>query len=107
MSLPGDAVSRLRLIRTDSIGPVTYRQLIARFGDAETALKALPDLARRGNRSLTLHPESEALAELETATTLGAHLLFLGTPDYPALLSGTETAPPIRISKKQSVFLAR
>jgi predicted Rossmann fold nucleotide-binding protein DprA/Smf involved in DNA uptake len=43
MSLPGDAVSRLRLIRTDSIGPVTYRQLIARFGDAETALKALPD----------------------------------------------------------------
>ena len=56
MSLPGDAVSRLRLIRTDSIGPVTYRQLIARFGDAETALKAMPDLARRGNRSLALHP---------------------------------------------------
>jgi predicted Rossmann fold nucleotide-binding protein DprA/Smf involved in DNA uptake len=50
--VPADAVSRLRLIRTDSIGPVTYRQLIARFGDAETALKALPDLARRGNRSL-------------------------------------------------------
>ena len=107
MSLPGDAVSRLRLIRTDSIGPVTYRQLIARFGDAETALKALPDLARRGNRQLALHPESEALAELETAATLGAHLLFLGTPDYPELLSGTETAPPVLYARGDLALLDR
>ncbi len=107
MSLPGDAVSRLRLIRTDSIGPVTYRQLIARFGDAETALKALPDLARRGNRQLALHPESKALAELETAATLGAHLLFLGTPDYPSLLSGTETAPPVLYARGDLALLDR
>ena len=105
--VPADAVSRLRLIRTDSIGPVTYRQLIARFGDAETALKALPDLARRGNRQLSLHPESEALAELETAATLGAHLLFLGTPDYPALLSGTETAPPVLNARGDLALLDR
>ena len=107
MSLPGDAVSRLRLIRTDSIGPVTYRQLIARFGDAETALKALPDLARRGNRQLALHPESEALAELETAAKIGAHLLFLGTPDYPALLAGTETAPPVLYARGDLALLDR
>ncbi len=107
MSLPGDAVSRLRLIRIDSIGPVTYRQLIARFGDAETALKALPDLARRGNRQLALHPESEALAELETAATLGAHLLFLGTSDYPALLAGTETAPPVLYARGDLALLDR
>jgi DNA processing protein len=105
--VPADAVSRLRLIRTDSIGLVTYRQLIARFGDAETALKALPDLARRGNRQLALHPESEALAELETAATLGAHLLFLGTPDYPALLSGTETAPPVLNARGDLALLDR
>ena len=105
--VPADAVSRLRLIRTDSIGPVTYRQLIARFGDAETALKALPDLARRGNRQLALHPESDALAELETAATLGAHLLFLGTPDYPALLSGTETAPPVLNARGDLALLDR
>ena len=105
--VPADAVSRLRLIRTDSIGPVTYRQLIARFGDAETALKALPDLARRGNRQLALHPESEALAELETAATLGAHLLFLGTSDYPALLAGTETAPPVLYARGDLALLDR
>ena len=106
-TVPADAVSRLRLIRTDSIGPVTYRQLIARFGDAATALKALPDLARRGNRSLALHPEAEALAELETAATLGAHLLFLGTPDYPALLSATETAPPVLYARGDLALLDR
>src|SRR3546814_15016358 len=41
-------VARLRLLRTPRIGPVTYRQLIARFGDAAAALDALPDLARSG-----------------------------------------------------------
>ena len=40
--------ARLRLIRTGGIGPVTYRQLIARFGTAEAALDMLPTLARRG-----------------------------------------------------------
>lgn len=106
-TVPADAISRLRLIRTDSIGPVTYRQLISRFGDAQTALKALPDLARRGNRQLALHPEAEAIAELETAATLGAHLLFLGTPDYPALLSNTETAPPVLYARGDLALLDR
>lgn len=58
-------------------------------------MRALPDLARRGNRNLTLHPEAEALAELGTAATLGAHLLSIGAPDYHALLAGTETASPV------------
>jgi DNA processing protein len=107
MSLAEDAISRLRLIRTDSIGPVTYRQLIARFGDAETALRALPDLARRGNRSIAIHPESDALAELETAQKLGAQLLFIGTPDYPALLAGTETAPPVLYARGDLALLDR
>ena len=38
----------IRLARSPRIGPVTYRQLIARFGNASEALRALPDLARRG-----------------------------------------------------------
>ena len=107
MSLPSDVVSRLRLIRTDSIGPVTYRQLVARFGDAATALKALPDLARRGNRTLALYPEAQAQAELETAAKIGAHLLFIGTPDYPFLLARTETAPPVLYARGDLSLLDR
>ncbi|MEP4114342.1 MAG: DNA-protecting protein DprA, partial [Nitratireductor sp.] len=35
-------LSWLRLIRTDNVGPATFRDLINRFGSAERALEALP-----------------------------------------------------------------
>src|SRR5213592_1059664 len=38
----------LRLIRSDHVGPHTFRMLLSRFGGAGAALAALPDLARRG-----------------------------------------------------------
>jgi DNA processing protein len=95
VTLPADAVARLRLIRTDSIGPITYRQLIARFGDAEAALRALPDLARRGGRALAITPVAEAEAELAALDAVGATIVFIGTPAYPALLAALESAPPV------------
>jgi len=105
--IPADAVTRLRLIRTESIGPVTYRQLLARFGDAETALRALPDLARRGNRSLAIANEASAEAELAALAGLGATPLFIGTPAYPPLLAATETAPPLLALKGDPGLLER
>ena len=38
----------LRLIRSENVGPRTFLTLIEKFGSAGAALKALPDLARRG-----------------------------------------------------------
>lgn len=38
----------LRLIRSDNIGPSSFRTLINHYGSAQNALQALPDLARRG-----------------------------------------------------------
>ena len=35
----------LRLARTENVGPVTFRNLIARFGSASAALEELPRLA--------------------------------------------------------------
>lgn len=107
MSLPADAVARLRLIRTESIGPVTYRQLIGRFGTAEAALAALPDLARRGNRHISIPAEAQAAAELAAAAAIGARPLFIGTPEYPALLAGTETAPPVLYARGDVGLLDR
>ena len=95
MTLPDDAVARLRLIRTDSIGPITYRQLLARFGSAAAALAALPDLARRGGRALAITPPAEAEAELAALDQIGATMIFIGTPAYPALLAALDTAPPV------------
>ena len=41
----------LRLARTDGVGPVTFFKMIERFGEAEAALDALPDLARKAGRA--------------------------------------------------------
>jgi DNA processing protein len=41
----------LRLIRSDNVGPRTFRALVNHYGGAHRALAALPDLARRGGAS--------------------------------------------------------
>ena len=42
----------LRLIRTPNIGPMTFSLLLQRYGSAIEALRAVPELAKRGGRSL-------------------------------------------------------
>ena len=106
--IPGDAVARLRLIRSDQIGPVTYRQLVQRFGSAQAALDALPDLARRGGgKALRIAGLDEAERELAAVAGFGAHLIFLGTADYPNLLARTESAPPAIAVRGDTALLDR
>ncbi|MEG3083897.1 DNA-processing protein DprA [Sphingomonas sp. PB2P12] len=101
-------VARLRLIRTTGIGPVTYRQLIARFGSADAAIEALPMLAQRGGGRAPRIVDA-ALAEREMAATarLGARYLFLDDPEYPRLLAEIETAPPALILRGDIAHAAR
>ncbi|MEH3157949.1 MAG: DNA-processing protein DprA [Sphingomonas taxi] len=91
-------VARLRLLRTAGIGPVTYRQLIARFGTAEEALAMLPTLARRGGGAAPQIADIRTIErEMALTARAGARYLFLGDPDYPALLAALDTAPPALI----------
>lgn len=85
----------LRLIRTEGVGPRTFRGLINRFGSAAAALDALPDLTRRTGKPTV--PASKALAECEMAAAarLGVRYLAMGEPDYPKSLHATDTAPPL------------
>ena len=87
----------LRLARAEGVGPVTYRRLLARFGSAAAALKALPRLAQAGGRASPpqVPTEADAVLELERSAALGARLLLLGDPDYPPLLAGLDDAPPV------------
>jgi DNA processing protein len=88
--------NRLRLIRSANIGPVTYRQLIARFGDAAAAIAALPDLAARGGgRAPRLADPARIDAELAGTAALGARHVFIDDGDYPALLAATDGAPAV------------
>jgi DNA processing protein len=100
MPAPADRIARLRLIRSENIGPVTYFQLLARFGSAQAALDAIPDLAARGGgRAPKLASKAEVEREIERVAGLGARHLFLGQGLYPPLLAELETAPPALIVK--------
>lgn len=87
-------IARLRLIRTPTIGPITYRQLLARFGSAEAAIAALPDLAARGGgRAPRVVEAATVEREIAAAEQHGARYLFLDDADYPPLLAALDNAP--------------
>lgn len=94
-----EIIDSLQLSRSRSIGPITFRQLIARFGSAGAALTALPSLLRKRNRtaSFSLRPRDEAKQELDAIAKLGAWVIPLQSQAYPEALAATEDAPPILI----------
>jgi len=94
---PEERRDRLRLIRTDGVGPVAVRDLMARYGSARRVLEALPGLARRSGRAqpLRIPTPDEAEDELAAGEALGARLLCVGEPDFPPLLAAVDPPPPV------------
>ena len=90
-------IAWLRLIRSDNVGPATFRDLINHFGSAETALVMLPELSQRGGatRAIRICSESDALRELDIANRFGARFIGIGEPDYPPALRQIDGAPPL------------
>jgi DNA processing protein len=104
--LNDDLLARLRLIRSPSIGPVTFRQLLARFGTADASLAAIPDLAARGGgKPPAIVPEATARAEMDRVDKLGARYLALGQGLYPRLLAELPDAPPLLIARGDFALL--
>lgn len=103
-----DQLARLRLIRSDNIGPVTYFQLLARFGSAAAAIGAIPDLAARGGgRPPRLASRAAVEREVERVEELGARHLFVGQGLFPPLLAELEAAPPALVVKGQLSLLEK
>jgi DNA processing protein len=94
----------LRLIRTTNVGPATFRDLINRFGSAETAVEMLPELALSGGASRTLKIPSveEVEAELAAIAKAGARVFPIGEAGYPPLLRRMDQPPPLVTVKGQS-----
>jgi len=87
----------LRLIRSENVGPATFRALVNQFGGAEAAIEALPALSRRGGRAqdIRLCTVGEAEAELAAADRIGAHLVAVGERGYPPALAQVDAPPPL------------
>ncbi|PYB70687.1 DNA-processing protein DprA [Rhizobium wuzhouense] len=94
-------IAWLRLIRSDNVGPATFRDLINHFGTAEAALAALPELSRRGGsaRAIRIATVEDAEREIDIARRFGAQFIGVGEPDYPPALRQIDGAPPLLAAK--------
>jgi DNA processing protein len=94
---PQERLFRIRLARTEGVGPITYRQLLRRYGSAEEALAALPELARAGGRSAPprVPPMADIVREEEALQKMGGAFLLFGESLYPPLLAMLDDAPPV------------
>ena len=91
-----ERADRLRLARSRNVGPRTYHHLLTRFGSAERALEALPDLAARGgNREYELCSRDAIDAEISVGQNLGCTLLMADEPGFPELLRALDPIPPM------------
>ena len=90
------SLDRLRLIRAEGVGPVTYRRLMQRYGDAARALDALPGLARAGGRAAPpiIPRPADIVRELDAMAQLGGRFLFVDDAGYPPWLALLDDAPP-------------
>jgi DNA processing protein len=85
----------LRLIRSESIGPKTFRVLVNRYGGAGAALDALPSLAAQRGRAIRVATREECEKELDATAKIGARLISVGESDYPPALRAIEAPPPL------------
>ncbi|KCZ94007.1 DNA-processing protein DprA [Hyphomonas johnsonii] len=87
----------LRLARTQNVGPVTFAQLLRRYGSAGAALDALPGIAHKAGRgrAISIPAIDEVTAEIDATGRFGARLVASCEPDYPPLLRTLGPPPPV------------
>ncbi|AHD10614.1 DNA-processing protein DprA [Phaeobacter gallaeciensis] len=89
-------ISWLRLLRSRRVGAVTFHRLLAKYGSAQNALSALPEMARAaGVKGYEICSADAALAEIKAAEAANARLLCFGEADYPSHLVALRDAPPL------------
>ena len=98
----------LRLIRSQNVGPRTFRALINQYGGARSALAALPSLARRGgaDAAMKICSRADAEREMSAAKKLGAEFVALGEPAYPPRLQMIDDAPPLIALRGRAAVLS-
>jgi DNA processing protein len=99
--------ARLRLARTERVGPVAFAHLLGRYRSAARALEALPDLARRGGGGVQPASEASVAAELQRGEAIGAKLLVLGDAAFPPLLAALDPPPPVIWTLGDAAILSR
>ncbi len=101
-----ERIDWLRLSHTVNIGPITFFNLLERYGSAGAAIAELPRLAEKAGRTraLSVPPATNMKREIDRTARLGARHIAACEPDYPEALLAIEDAPPV-ISAGQNIAL--
>jgi DNA processing protein len=102
-----EAFARIRLLRSPNIGPISYRQLLRRFGTAEAAIDGLPDLALKGGRSYRAAAPEAIAEEISQVRRAHARYLFHDQPGYPTMLAALDSAPPVLTVRGNTALAAK
>lgn len=98
----------LRLIRSENIGPRTFKTLINHYGGAGAALEALPGLVRsKQGRDIRICSRADAEREWEQATRMGVRFVAIGEADYPVPLRNIADPPPLLSVRGDVSMLSR
>jgi len=100
-----EQMARLRLARTETVGPITFHRLVKKYGSALRALEALPVLTK--NKPIKIGDTDTAAREYDAITKLGGQMIFAGDAAYPAALAQLEDAPPVLSVVGNTTLLAR
>lgn len=95
--LPEEKLNWLRLSQSENVGPVTFHNLLHRFGTATKAIEALPELSQRGGlkRALKIYSRDSAQRDIERAAKHSAQFVVAGETGYPPALAHVPAAPPM------------
>jgi DNA processing protein len=87
----------LRLSQSENVGPITFQQLVSRFGTATAAIDALPELSQRGGlrRSLKICSVEQAETMFARAAKYDATFVGINERGYPPALVHIPSAPPL------------
>ncbi|MBP5161206.1 MAG: DNA-protecting protein DprA, partial [Alphaproteobacteria bacterium] len=92
-----EKIDWIRLSRSENVGPVTFRTLLALYQTPTKALPQLQELAAKGGskKKITVCSERDAQKELAATEKLGGRIVASCEDDYPEILKTLPDAPPI------------
>lgn len=94
-----ERVSVIRLIRSESIGNITFLSLIRAFGSACNAVKNIEKspygIKNVSGKQIVLISRDEVLKEIRDAFSYGAKMICFFDEDYPNLLKQIPDYPPV------------
>jgi DNA processing protein len=90
-----EKLARLRLARSEAVGPSTFWNFINRYGSGEQALRIISKSSSGPVKNFELCSEEKIQEEIEAMKSIGARFVFFEDELFPPLLRNIPDPPPV------------